>query len=114
MNIFILLIAFEMKHLVCDYVLQTKYMLRKTFLPLIVHSLVTSLGTLAIVLVFKPQLWWLAALDFVSHLLIDHLKASAPWKDPAKKVYWVTFGADQASHHLVHYGLIFLMVEKFL
>lgn len=81
--IFPLLVAYQLKHFVCDYPLQGEYMLGKFkpwpgfVLPLLAHSGVHGLFTLAIALWVKPELALaLAAFDMGSHFLIDHIKAS--------------------------------------
>ena len=59
-QILILLIAFQVKHWICDYPLQTPYMLQKFKLkgwvhPLFCHARVHALGTLLITVVFLSQ-----------------------------------------------------------
>jgi hypothetical protein len=78
--LFLLLVLFQLKHLVADYLLQGRYMLGKFkdkgfVLPLLSHSAVHGAFTLAICLVFAPHLWWLSLVDVVSHFFIDRLKA---------------------------------------
>lgn len=80
--IFILLVVYQLKHLLCDYPLQTPWMLRKFLggrqwvLPLAAHAGVHGLFTLAITLFVNPVLWWLGLLDFVVHFTMDRIKAS--------------------------------------
>lgn len=82
-KLFTLLIMFQMKHFLCDFPLQTSYMLGKFkgglawILPLFSHCLVHSLFTLFIIFVFNQMnLWWLVLVDFGCHFIIDRIKAS--------------------------------------
>ena len=80
--VFALLILFQLKHLIADYFLQTKYHLKKFLpdwdfvLPLLSHSGVHAAFTLVIVLCVRPTLWWLAFVDLVCHFAMDRVKAS--------------------------------------
>jgi len=79
--VFILLVIFQLKHLVADYFLQGKYMLQKFkpgwdfFFPLLAHVTVHGGMTLAVCLYFAPHLWWLALVDMGIHFTMDRLKA---------------------------------------
>jgi len=79
--IFLLIVLFQAKHYVCDFLLQNKWMLGKFkpdwsfLLPLFAHAGVHGCFTLAICLVFAPRLWWLAIADAVIHFLMDRAKA---------------------------------------
>ena len=86
---FILLIFFQIKHFVADYLLQNKYMLGKfksgwDFVPpLLLHAGVHGAFTLSLILLCN---WFIAIptavivgltlFDMVSHFLIDRVKAS--------------------------------------
>lgn len=89
--IFILLVIYQIKHFLCDFPLQTPYMLRK-FLPtwkeyakpLAVHAGVHASFTFCIVAMYLLIsgsneyliLWLLPLLDFVIHFVQDRIKAS--------------------------------------
>lgn len=81
MNIFILLVLFQFKHFIADYLLQTPYHLKKFlptwdfFLPLVSHCCIHSGMTLAVVLFVNPALWWLCIIDFIVHFIMDRIKA---------------------------------------
>ena len=94
-TLFILLIAFQLKHFLADYPLQTTYMLGKFkpglafILPLTAHSAVHALFTYLIsysyfylnktnFMYFDISLVALipAILDFVVHFIVDRIKAS--------------------------------------
>lgn len=80
-NIFLLLVVFKFKHLIADFFLQGKYMLRKFspgwdfFLPLLAHSAVHGAFTLSVCLLISPNLWWLTIVDTVAHFVMDRIKA---------------------------------------
>lgn len=82
MEIFTLLILFQIKHFLADYPLQTPYMLQKFkysgwILPLSAHSGVHAIGTLAIAIAFNPKVAAAVTLfDFVVHFIMDRIKAS--------------------------------------
>jgi hypothetical protein len=82
-TIFTLLVIFQIKHFVADFLLQVpiKYMLGKFksgwdfVLPLAAHCAVHGYLTLIICLYYDKSYWWLAVVDFVVHFLVDRLKA---------------------------------------
>ncbi|NJL25000.1 MAG: DUF3307 domain-containing protein [Calothrix sp. SM1_5_4] len=107
-----LLIIFQLKHWLADFVFQNVYMLQKArpgwdfVLPLAIHSGVHAAATLAIALYLNPTLWWLAVVDFVIHFVMDRIKAGPRYlgrfDDMRSKMFWMTFGLDQMVHHLTH------------
>ena len=91
MEVFILLIIYQVKHLVADYPLQNRYMLGKFkssgwVLPLSTHCLVHAVFTLVITYVYICSgpitedrvylIWQLPLLDFTLHFIMDRVKAS--------------------------------------
>lgn len=135
--IWLLLVLYQVKHFVCDYPLQGKYMLGKFkpypdfILPLAAHALVHVLGTflIAVFLVGPTMAVALGLLDGVIHFAVDRVKASPsmlgrfkpltketyPTSTDAEKksnvLFWWSIGADQMVHHLTHYALIALIIE---
>lgn len=119
LEIFILLVAFQIKHFICDYPLQNSYMLGKMgrenwILPLLSHSGVHSLGTFIIVSFINIKLAFLLALaDLILHFTIDRLKASPNignrWGID-KPYFWWALGLDQMAHHLINYLFIFIIL----
>lgn len=81
-GVFALLVIFQIKHFVADYPLQGKYMLKKFLpgwdfvLPLTAHAGVHALITLVILVLIKSNMYWLVAVDFVVHFIVDRIKAS--------------------------------------
>lgn len=119
---FSLLILFQVKHFIGDFPLQVPYMLRKVlpswrfFVPLAIHCMVHGLMTLAIVLVVKPQLWWLAIVDFVAHFLMDRIKSGpryfGRYNDKSSAMYWNVFGFDQMVHHLTGIYIVWALIQN--
>ena len=107
-----LLVFFQVKHFIADFVLQNVWMLQKSrpdwdFVPpLAIHCGVHAGMTLVAVLYVNPMYWWLAVLDFVIHFTMDRVKAGprylGRYHDVRSKAFWVTFGIDQMVHHLTH------------
>ena len=118
---FILLIVYQVKHYLCDFPLQTRYMLKKVLptwgflLPLLAHVAVHGAATLVIVLCFRPELWWLSLVDVAAHFAMDRIKASdrylGRFRDRDKASYWNALGFDQSVHHLTHIFIIWTIVN---
>lgn len=120
---FFLLFLYQAKHFVCDFVLQTQYMLGKFkesgwVLPLLAHSGVHSLATFVIAIVFVGPLFalLLAVFDLVVHFTMDRIKASPNLGgkyNPTEKRFWQYLGVDQMVHHVTHYVIILCIVLKY-
>ena len=122
-TIFVLLVVFQFKHFICDYLLQGEYMLGKFkpgwdfILPLTAHCLVHVVATFLIAFLtsfnFKLSLV-LSVFDFITHFIMDRIKASPNilgCYKPNQKEFWWCLGLDQKIHHLVHYTIIFILVS---
>ncbi|MAG26522.1 hypothetical protein CMI47_13325 [Candidatus Pacearchaeota archaeon] len=120
--IFPLLIIYQFKHFLADYLLQTKYHLGKFkddwnfFLPLLSHTLVHGVFTFLIVYTIVPALALpLALFDIVIHFVMDRIKAGSKYlgrfKDIMKPQFWWCLGFDQMVHHLTHYFIIWLLIS---
>ena len=109
-----LCVVFAVKHVVADFLLQTKAMVRGKerrtgwLMPLLAHVVCHAVLTLLIVLAFVPRLWWLAIVDFVVHLVIDRGKTliglERGWS-PDQTPFWWLLGLDQCGHQLTNIGL---------
>lgn len=116
---FNLLVIFQVKHLVCDYFLQGKYMLGKFnptgwALPLAAHCAVHAVATASIALYYAPSYALpLAIADFFIHFVIDKFKveASRGYDSQKDKEFWIALGMDQFAHHMTHYMLIAMMMH---
>jgi Protein of unknown function (DUF3307) len=112
-NFALILLAFELKHLLADYFLQSEWTLigkeRSTawLAPLLAHSAGHAALTTCIALVVNPNFWWLGPLDLLLHAGIDRSKAVASLALAAgegSRVWWRLFGVDQMLHNVTHLG----------
>lgn len=125
-SILILFILFHLKHFLCDFPLQTTYMLGKGkqglqwILPLGTHCLVHVAFSMAIIVIFKPEYLWLSWAEFCAHFLIDRIKVlyrlpKGVWKDDEKgrylSKYYQAFGLDQMAHQLTYVLMIYWMSQ---
>ena len=121
-SIFILLIAFQIKHFVCDFPLQNKYMLGKMnkenwARPLLAHSLVHSFGTFVVVVIATANIYisiMLSIVDLILHFIVDRLKASPKLGGRFKMdqpYFWWALGLDQMAHHIINYIFIVIIVS---
>jgi len=120
-EILILLLAFQIKHLIADYYLQFPYMYEnkgkkeRWIEPLFDHSFIHAIGTILIVFIYmlvtnKPsELGSITAaiitigvviFDFITHFITDRWKATRK-TDPSKSWFWQSLGIDQMIHHTV-------------
>ncbi len=115
--IFAMLVTFQIKQLIGDYILQTGWMVRgkakpgaKFVIPLTVHVFIHAAMTYAIVMAVKPSLWFLALFDFAAHFTMDTIKSNPKllgrFTNMNKQSFWIPFGFDQMVHHLTHYFII--------
>lgn len=122
---FILLIIFQIKHLIADYYLQYPYMYENKgkpkdwAWPLFEHSSMHGGFTLGIIASYMALFTitlgsdviliavGLATFDLVTHFCIDRWKATRKG-GPDTKEFWVNLGIDQSLHHIV--GIIIIMI----
>lgn len=110
--LFWLLLVYQVKHFLADFVFQNVWMLQKArpgwdfAIPLAIHSGVHAAFSLAIIVFVAPEAWWLACVDFILHFVVDRIKAGprylGRYSDMRSKAFWVCFGLDQMVHHFVH------------
>jgi hypothetical protein len=104
-------LIFALKHFLADFVLQTSWIAhgkeaRAGWLaPLATHAGVHAGMTLAITLSAAPRLWWLAAVDFAVHFVIDRGKTLVGrigcWTNQDAR-YWWLLGFDQLLHQITN------------
>jgi hypothetical protein len=118
-NILILLIVFQIKHLIADYYFQFPYMYENKgketgwFKPLFDHALVHAAGTLFILgaynlircpddtnIITLLMPFFLSAFDLVTHFITDRWKATRG-RSPNESKFWTDLGIDQMIHHIV-------------
>jgi len=138
-TVFALLLAFQVKHFLADYPLQSpafflgKFRRGWDFLPaLAAHALIHATLTSWIAAVAGASLGrclLLGAFDAVVHGTMDRIKAgprymgrwkpltateypaSTPAQKLGNKLFWNALGFDQMVHHLTHYAVIWWLVS---
>ena len=128
-EILILLLAFQIKHLIADYYLQFPYMYENKgkengwILPLTNHALIHTIGTMLIaggyLILYnetRPNIdinifiISLALFDFLSHFITDRWKATRK-TNPSESWFWRSLGIDQMIHHIVGIIIIYIIVQ---
>ena len=115
------LLAFQIKHLVCDFVIQTRYQVdNKGFYGRpggLVHAawhIVFSVPVLLILTHAAALIAALLVLEFLVHYHTDWLKARTQrlrcWSQN-DAIYWVAFGADQFVHQVTYIAMIALVLR---
>lgn len=124
-----LMAAFVVKHWVCDFLFQNKYMLGKFkpwpdfVLPIALHSWVNAIGSIAacalvlrdgFVMFIEPIVLAVLA-EFVAHFVIDRIKASPAllgrYRDTNTGIFWSVLGFDQMLHGLTYVLMISYILE---
>ncbi len=117
------MVAFELKHFVCDFVLQTSYQYRNKGIyghaGGLIHAGLHLLGSIPALLILTshpvPIMLMLAA-EFVIHYHADWAKQQI---DERLKLtidmlpYWIIFGLDQLVHQLTYVGMIYVVLTFF-
>lgn len=111
-----LMIVVTAKHFCADFLFQTNWIAAGKaartgwLVPLLVHVAGHAILTLAITIVVAPRLWWLSAVEFVVHAVIDRAKVLIGRQqrlDPAKAEFWWLLGFDQFLHHVTDIAIVF-------
>ena len=121
-TVLIALVLFQIKHYLCDFVLQTQsqVMAKGTYGALggLRHAGLHALGSIPALYVLTSSplvILALIAFEFVVHYHVDFTKARVDatrgWT-VADQQYWIVFGLDQFIHQLTY--LAFLYVTAFL
>jgi hypothetical protein len=110
------MLAFELKHFLCDFALQSKFQVRTKKIyghyGGLIHAGLHAVGSLPALLILgaSPTLLVLIpVLEFALHYHIDWIKA---WVDGKTgwtmqdDAYWALFGFDQFVHQLTYIGVI--------
>jgi len=131
-TVFTLLIVFQAKHFLADFVIQlfrkdgmAKFNANGWVWPLTKHAgdhaILSGIITFFTLMYFQidiqtVMIWSLICLsiDFVIHFTMDRIKASPSmlgrYKDMNNKPYWMCLGFDQTVHHLTHYAIIAMII----
>ncbi len=113
------LLALELKHFLCDFVLQTEYQVRTKGIyghfGGFIHSGLHILGTVPALLIMGAGLKAMAvilAVEFVVHYHADWMKSAVDkryqWGMTDQR-YWILFGTDQLIHQLTYIGILFVL-----
>lgn len=113
-KVFILLALFGVKHFICDFWLQRRYMLSEKGIygarGGIHHALAHALGTFLILAVVIHSMFWsvvFALLDGFAHYHIDYAKTNiARGLTPDQNAFWFWLGLDQTLHYLTYVAII--------
>ena len=113
----VMLLVFQVKHFVADYLLQPGWVLKGKgdFRRPggYAHAGVHALGSLPAFFIAGLGLMEVAAFalaEFVIHFTIDHVKARLSRHSksgPTTRAYWAMHGADQLMHQLTYAGLTY-------
>lgn len=129
-DLWLLLIAFQAKHFLCDFPWQTSWMLGKGkpwpqfLLPLGLHAGVHAASTFAIATVYLGEKGLLEGAmqvpfgfllaDFALHAIIDRIKASpflgGRWH-PSQPAFWNALALDQLAHGLCYLAYVFFLLR---
>ncbi len=115
------LLAFQLKHLLCDFVLQTRFQVAdKGFYGHVgglIHAACHALLTIPALLILTHSPLVIAAVaagEFVVHYHTDWLKARTErvrnWKE-SDDIYWIAFGADQLVHQVTYIVIVAIVLR---
>lgn len=124
MIILLLFFLFELKHFICDGLLQTVYHLGKFndkfkdyWKPLLNHAWINGIGASMIAISFSNGhkiAWMIFGLEIVLHFVIDRLKASKKllgrWKTD-QAMFWHALMFDQMLHRFCYILYIALILR---
>jgi len=119
----LLLLAFQIKHLLADYYLQLPYMYENKgkadgwFRPLLDHVVVHMVGTAVIIGIYSIVVMKVSILiyiglllfDLITHFITDRWKATRD-TDPSQSWFWESLGIDQMIHHSVGIIIVAMLV----
>ena len=115
------LVLFEVKHFVCDFVLQTAYQYRNKGIyghPAgFVHAGLHVAGSLPAVLIMTETAWLIAAIlaaEFAVHYHVDWLKEQINKRHALSfndARYWWVFGADQLIHQMTYVVILAVLAR---
>jgi hypothetical protein len=118
--IFLGLLVFQIKHFICDFLLQPYAMIAKKGVYMhpwgLLHAALHAVFSIAALLVFTHNgrsIAMLIGVEFLIHYHVDWTKARL---DQGFKLstrdssYWAIFGADQMLHHITYIGMTYAFV----
>ena len=115
------LLAFEVKHLLCDFILQSKYqVINKGFYGHpggLLHAGIHCLLTIPVLLILTQSPAIIAAVvicEFLVHYHVDWIKARTErlrkWT-ASDHIYWTAFGTDQFVHQVTYIVIVAIVLR---
>lgn len=113
--VMVLMAVMAIKHFCADFMFQTAALARgkaarhRWLAPLLLHAGGHAVLTLVVAVLAFPQLWWVAAAEFVVHAGIDRGKVIAGNMariDMSMTAYWWLLGFDQMLHQLTNVAIV--------
>jgi hypothetical protein len=116
------LVLFQLKHFICDFVLQTAYIYRNKgiyghpagFLHAGLHA-ITSLPAILLLTRSGELIATLVLVELAIHYHVDWLKLYVDKRfnfTMDKSAYWMVFGADQLAHQLTYAAFLAVLADK--
>ncbi|HEY0105417.1 MAG TPA: DUF3307 domain-containing protein [Rhizomicrobium sp.] len=113
------LLAFQIKHFLADFVLQTAYQVRTKGIyghaGGLMHAGIHILGTIPVLVYWGASAGAAAIVligEFVVHYHMDWLKANIDriyqWGMQSQR-FWMLFGFDQLVHQLTYLGIVYVL-----
>jgi len=109
-------LAFQLKHFLCDFVLQTEYQVRTKaiygHLGGILHVAIHIVGTIPALLILGAGAQTIAIILIAEAVIHYHVDWTKSFVDRTFKwgvtdhAYWILFGADQLAHQLTYIGIV--------
>jgi hypothetical protein len=119
--LFLAMLIFQIKHFVCDFVLQTTSQIRAkgNYLEAggLVHAGLHMVGSLPALLVLSrnpAMIGLLLVAEFLIHYHTDWGKAQIDRRlrlNDTNSLYWAIFGTDQLIHQLTYVGMIYAATQ---
>lgn len=116
LTIIVMLVLFQVKHFVFDWLYQTPNMLVGKGIygnkAGIAHSALHAFGTWVVLLPFVIFHWAiiLAILEGLVHYHIDYIKARFGTKDASTPKFWAQLGLDQYAHQVTYLALVLVII----
>lgn len=118
------LLALQVKHFLCDFVLQTGYQVRTKgvygHVGGFIHSGLHALLTIPALLILGASPTAIAIIvvaEFIIHYHTDWSKAQIDEKYQwgfSDQRYWILFGTDQLVHQLTYLGIVYALLSGLL
>jgi Protein of unknown function (DUF3307) len=115
------LAIFEVKHFICDFVLQTAYLYRNKgtygHRAGFIHAGLHAAGSLPAILIITKAAPLVAAIlvaEFLVHYHVDWLKLHIDKHYRLginHRLYWVVFGADQLTHQATYIVILAVLAQ---